>query len=287
MNEPDSSLSNVDQEEGRRVFWSLYVIDRLTPCGRGRSESIADNGCRLQLPCDEESFRNGACRKTPTFKELFSVVDSTRDRPCYLALGVFTAYIFGRCAKHSVYEYTKGESQLPPWDSKSEFAAIYSVLLQFENQYELGSGVGQVLRRDCLQYGKIDMQLAGPVIFSHAVFRTSQCLLHHPYLLYQQCKVRGFKAPQSFLNRALQTCRENACAMSELLQQIREAGYIAFMSFIGYCTTVAGSVHTMYLHHADSSIRQQALECLQINTLFLEEYSRYWKSGPKMVRNSC
>lgn len=283
MMEPDPNLSYADQEERRRVFWSVYILDKLCSCARGRPAALADIHCRVQLPCDEEAFRNGEPKKTPTLKQILSSTKIDGDGPSDLALVVLTASIIGRCAQYSIHEYTRGESQLPPWDSKSEFATIYSFLLQLETQFELGNGIVDALTKDCVRNGEIDMQLAGPVIFSHALFHTCQCLLHHPLLLHQQCKARGIKAPQSFTNRALQTCRENACAMSQLLQDVKASGCVAFFSFIGFCTTVACSVHTMYVNDKDSSIRQQALHYLQSDMLFLREFSHHWKHGIQMV----
>jgi hypothetical protein len=34
MLEPTANLSDVDQEERRRVFWSIYLLDKLTSVGR-------------------------------------------------------------------------------------------------------------------------------------------------------------------------------------------------------------------------------------------------------------
>lgn len=283
MMEPDPSLPYLDQEERRRVFWSVYILDRICSCGRGRPAALADVHCQVQLPCDEESFRHGLWKKTLTLKQALSSTGSTTDRPNHITLVILAASILGRCAQYCIHEYTRGEYHLPPWDSKSEFTSIYSALLQLESKFELGDRIGEAVQRDCILDGKIDMQLAGLVIFSHALFHTCQCILHHPFLLYQQCKARGVKAPQSFINRALQTCRESACAMSQLLQDVKEAGCVSFFSFMGFCTTVACSVHTLYLNDRDSSLQQQAQKYLRSNTLFMEEFSRYWKNGLPMV----
>ncbi|KFY72243.1 hypothetical protein V499_07610 [Pseudogymnoascus sp. VKM F-103] len=76
MMEPDSSLSYADQEERRRVFWSIYLLDKFCSCGRTRAAAITDAQCRVQLPCDEATFENGEWKKTPTLDELLSTVDA-------------------------------------------------------------------------------------------------------------------------------------------------------------------------------------------------------------------
>lgn len=283
MMEPNLSLSYADQEERRRVFWSIYILDKLCSCGRAKPAVIADAHCRVQLPCDEITFRNGAWKKMPTLDQILSAGDSTTFHPGHLALVVLVACIVGRCAQHSIHESSKDESWLPPWDSKSDFATIYSVLLQLETQFEIGESISEALQKDCLQEEGLDMQIAGPLIFSHALFHASQCILHHPFLLSLQLKRKGIKAPPSFLTRALQTCREHACSLSELLRQSRQAGCTVYYSFMGYCATLAGGIHTMFVMNADVSIRQQARDCLLSDTAFLEEFSSFWENGREMV----
>ncbi|RSL99444.1 hypothetical protein CDV31_012165 [Fusarium ambrosium] len=39
-------------EGGKRVFWTLYVLDRYLSCLMGRPPTIMDDAIRLQLPCD-------------------------------------------------------------------------------------------------------------------------------------------------------------------------------------------------------------------------------------------
>lgn len=284
MMEPDSTLSYADQEERRRVFWSIYILDKLCSCSRARPSAISDAHCRVQLPCDEVTFRNGAWKKMPTLDQLLSPQDAVIEHPGNLTLVVLTASILGRCAQHCIHESNKSDSRLPPWDSKSEFATIYTALLQLETQFDLGRSIGEALKETCAQDGTIDMQIAGPLIFYNLIFQICQCLLHHPFLLYQQLQSRDLKPPQSFLNRALQTSREHAVASSLLLSEARNAGCNIFYSFIGYCATVSGGVHALFLNDPDASVNQRARDCLQLDMEFLDEFSHYWKCGTDMVR---
>lgn len=283
MMEPSQNLSFAEQEERRRVFWSIYVLDKLCSCGRARPASMADAHCFVQLPSDEMTFRNGEWKKTSTLEEAFSATESTSETPSDLALVVLAASVLGRCAQHSIHQNLRGESNLPPWDSKSLFATINSVLLHLETKFELGGSVGEIIRKECQHTGQVDMQLAGPIIFSRALFRTCQCILHHPLLLHQQSRVSGIKVPPSFWTRALQTCRENAYSISELLQEVQTAEYPASYSFMGYCATLAGSIHTFYLQDLDSTIQQKASEYLQSDKSYLKALSHHWQNGRWMV----
>lgn len=43
-------------ESGKRVFWTLYVLDRWLSCLMGRPPAIMDDAIRLPLPCDAPSM---------------------------------------------------------------------------------------------------------------------------------------------------------------------------------------------------------------------------------------
>ncbi|PVH69713.1 hypothetical protein DL98DRAFT_623521, partial [Cadophora sp. DSE1049] len=283
MMEPSQALSFSDQEEHRRVFWSIYLLDKLCSCSQARPAALADAHCFLQLPCDDIAFRNGEWKKTLTLEQAFSTTESIPDDLSDFALVILTASVLGRCAQHSIHQNLQGESRLPPWDSKSLFATIYSALLQLEARFEVRNSISECLSRACRPDGTIDMQLAGPIIFSRALFRTCHCLLHHPLLLHQQSRVSGANPPNSFWNRALQTCKENACSLSELLRDIQASGYVATYSFMGYCATVSASIHCLYLQDPDTAIQQKASEYFQYNITFLQSLSQRWKNAEWMV----
>lgn len=283
MMEPSQDLSHAEQEERRRVFWSIYVLDKLCSCGRARPVALADAHCFVQLPCDEMTFRKGEWKKTLSLEQAFSTNETEMDEISNFALVVLAASALGRTAQHSIHQNLRGESRLPPWDSKSLFATINSVLLQLEMRFEFGNSLEDSISRMCGEDGSFDMQVAGPVIFSRALFRTCQCLLHHPLLLHQQSRVLGIKPPLSFWNRAIQTCRENACSLSELLRDVQAAGYVATYSFMGYCATISASIHTLYLENADMSVQQKSAQLYQTDILFLKTLAQRWQNAEWML----
>jgi hypothetical protein len=47
-------------ERGKRVFWTLYILDRWLSCLMGRPPTILDDAIRLPLPCDVPSMPSAA-----------------------------------------------------------------------------------------------------------------------------------------------------------------------------------------------------------------------------------
>lgn len=198
MLEPEPGLSYEEQEEQRRVFWSIYILDKLCCCGRARPASIGDDQCRLQLPTDEKCFREGRYEKTQTLAQGLSADTDRGALPGDFASIVLMASIVGRCSQLIIHQSDSDDKSLPPWDSKSDFAAIYSTLLRLESQLNVNTSIHSTLNGDFFRDGIIDMQLVGPLVYSRALFYVSQCMLHHPFLLANQARVRGFKMPNSF-----------------------------------------------------------------------------------------
>lgn len=281
MMEPDKILVVEDQEERRRVFWSIYVLDKFCSCGRARPSNIIDSHCQLQLPGTEEDFRKGRWRQTQTLAQALSP-ESLPPGAGGLATIVVLASILGHCAQNNLREH--GENYLPPWDSKSDLATLSSTLVQLEMPLEIGTNIGDFLLRNTMNGGEIDMQITGPVLFAHALFHTCQCLLHHPFLLYQHSRAKSAKIPISFVNRALETAREHALAFAKLVEDVKLFGCPFSFSFMGYCSTVCGSVLLLYLHHENPNFQIQGIGGLKIIKEFLVSSSRYWWNASNMVR---
>ncbi|KAH7000789.1 fungal-specific transcription factor domain-containing protein [Ilyonectria destructans] len=49
-----TSIGVAEKEERRRVFWSVYMLDRLASCARARPPAVLEASCHLSLPCDEQ-----------------------------------------------------------------------------------------------------------------------------------------------------------------------------------------------------------------------------------------
>lgn len=289
MKEPHECLSYTEQEEWRRVFWSVYLLDKLVSCGKARPPAIADEDCHVQVPCDEHTLRNGSWKKTPTLSQLLNGNTDVCEMPSNFALTVLMASILGRCNRYVLHE--RDVDEIPPWDPKSEFASINSTLLLVESYARVGgNSIGELINENLTPDGNVDQQLVGHFIFAHTVFHLCHCLLNHPFLLRMRLKRLGSKTPPaSFSSRAFQTSCDHARKLVNLLDDVAKSGYLAGASFYAYAVTIAGGVLSLNFHHERArggAVSSDLLNAYQQSVNALERVSGLWGHASNMVRHA-
>lgn len=285
MGEPNRWLSYAEQEERRRAFWSAYLVDKLISCGRSRPLAILDEDCNVQLPCDEETFRNGDWKKTYTLDQLLSWNTYVSETPSPFALTILMASIFGRCTRY--VNRKRADDKIPPWDTKSEFSAINSSLLLLESYLKIGSRpISDIIHENSQPDGSIDRQQVGHLIFAHTLFHLCYCLLNHPFCLRVRLKPFGPKIPGSFPSRALQACREHAAQLLGLLRDASRSGCLVESSFYAYCLAIAGGIQSLisHLEHQNPECSQSdALQYFQQSVDMLETLAGIWDHASNIV----
>lgn len=284
MKEPSPMLPIVEQEERRRVFWSVYLLDKLVSCGKARPPAIADEDCHVQLPCEEEVFRTGTWKQTATLHQLLNWNTDLGEIRGHFTLAILVASALGRCARYVLHE--RETDDVLPWDSRSEFAAINSFLLLTEQHLHVEDlSVNDIIANNTLPDGSLDHQTVGHAIFARVVFHLCHCLLNHPFLLALRLQKLKSKAPSSFLSRSFQTCSEHACKIPALLDQAQKAGCHVEASFYAYSTCLAGSVLSLFIHGASSKSQQphELLEPGQQCLSILKDMGAFWDHASKMV----
>ena len=275
-------LSYADQEERRRVFWSVYLLDRLVSCGRGRPPAIVDASCHAQLPCDESIWREGLWKKTQSLDEITNRTLSVAQRQCPSAQVIAIAHVLGRCAQY-VLQDSNIRCHFPPWDPGSDFASIESDLLHFEAYLEIQRPVGEMLAPHISAEGVVDSQSTGPIIFSRALFHLCYCLLNHPFLLRRRINACRNFAPISFINRATDLAWFHAQQMLALVREARNLGCSFHSSSSGYAMAVAGSVIAVRTYDTDLIAAGQARILLEEALLHLEFTGQHWGNVRTMV----
>lgn len=179
MLHPSSELSFEVQEERRRVFWSLYLLDLLASCGRGRPVSISESSCQLQLPCDEDSWKNNTPCSTATLAQLSQQHSFPPPKNSPLATVLLFANLLGRAARFMLQgaDDNNNSSNVPPWDHRSELAALQSNLTYLEPSLSRRIPFGQIVLQNFAMDGRIDQPALGPLVFSQTLFHLCYCVL--------------------------------------------------------------------------------------------------------------
>ena len=285
MLEPPAHIPYADQEERRRVFWSVYLLDRLVSCGCGRPPAIVDACCQLQLPCEEHVWRQGLYQQTLTLDELASRTSQSNQRHGGFAHVIVMAYTVGWSAQYMLQEFNI-RSRYPPWDPSSDFAAIEADLLHLEGRLELDKLLPEMLFPHTSPGGQVDWQCTGPLIFSRALFHLCYCMLAHPFLLRRRLEIGQISAPSSFLARMFDTAGRHAQKMIELFREANEHMCTFRSSFSGYCVLLAGSVAALHSYDEDYAVRQKAFNMLQEAILYLQDTGLYCRNVSTMVSAS-
>lgn len=278
MYEPDSNLPPQQQEERRRTFWSLYLLDRLVSCGKHRPLAINDSSCTLRLPCDEEDWRSGRQTHSPYLDDVWER-QSPDIKLSPNALIVAAAKCLTRCTQYMLQgNQTRFRDQL--WHPKSDIASISSDILFLETFLPLSESMSELFYQECTTNGVIDPQVAGPRIFGRMLLCTCHCVLNHPFLLYT--KYRGKNTLSvSFLTRAFDTGREFAIRLTNIVRESREVGFAFHTSFGGYCIALAGTIHALFIKAKDEDMRNQSQKNLDISLEHLRIISGFWRNiGP-------
>ncbi|KAL3479636.1 fungal-specific transcription factor domain-containing protein [Aspergillus californicus] len=274
MREPDPWLPFAEQEERRRVFWSVYLLDKLISCGRSRPIVILDQDCQLRLPCIEDSFRKGEAKPTHTLHQLLDWNTQMTESPSPFALVVLLASILGRCTRY-VYR-TRDSDDIPPWDTRSEYAAINSSLLLFESYVNMGP----IHRSDTAVGEILDHQT-----YAYSLFHLCHCLLNHPFLLHIRLQPLGTKVPHSFAARALQAGVDHATSLVDTLISATDTGTRIESSSYSFCVTVAASILSITAHAQDHSLAPRSSDILlqfQRGLEVLDRLAKLWMHAMNM-----
>ncbi|KAF4992024.1 hypothetical protein FDECE_13831 [Fusarium decemcellulare] len=284
MEEPNIALPAVEQEERRRVFWSVYLLDKLVSCGRGRPSAAFAEDCHVQLPCDEETFRVGASKRTTTLQQLLSWNISLEGSTSNFSRVILAASVLGRCARYVLHEGDADDT--PPWASDSEFAAINCLLTLVEHHLQAEEmSFDDILDMHRQADGSLDNQVVGHILFPRVVLHLCHCLLNHPLLLRLRLQKLRSKICTPFFSRALRTSCDHACKLAALLDNKTVSNSYMQSSFYAYAASVAGGLLFMVIHAEQDKGKTVAPGLLlggQQALKVLEGLGRFWSHATNM-----
>lgn len=287
LSEPSSSLLWWTKEERRRTFWSVYLLDRLVSNSPGRSPSILDADCMLSLPVDQATLAPGLVRAERI--TVMRLLDHPEElgKVGYSGFLCLVASTLGQVQRYCLRRPVSEESPVP-WNSRSEFASIYNVLLTCESYSPTAiADFDTVLETESSKMaGELNHNsMLGIFCFSHALYFLSNCLLQHPFLMRHRLQSSKSPIPPSFLRNLLSASRENASRMTRLLRSL-QSRRLCLASSLGYCAVVAGVVHRIFEHDDDAAVRESSQSLYKSTLDFLTSAPVRWQHFPRLVRFS-
>lgn len=284
--EPDPSIPAIDQEIRRRTLWSLYLLDTMISCGRQRTAMISVEHITTQVPYPEATFRQGAHCTLPTLAQFMDVETDTQglDGENPWGLLVLATAHFDSCLRYMFSESRQPAGEVP-WLPTSNFAKIELLLLKLETTYGFGEPI--VNLHSTFHDGSSTTQEMGPLVYSHALFHASNCLLYHPFLLRKRLVKTEAKPPRSFLQRAFHSCQKHAKSLAALIAGAKTAGVHPTASMYAYFAFLAASINVLFLQSNSKMTADQISNdptysfCLK----HLEHLSEYWLHAKSMVRS--
>ncbi|UKZ72886.1 hypothetical protein TrVFT333_000523 [Trichoderma virens FT-333] len=285
MKEPKNTLNPIEQEEHRRAFWSIYLLDKLVSVGQSRPPAISEEDIHVQLPVDEETFRRGIWKKTPTLHQLINwksegdvAVNSTFTQT------ILAATALGRCVRYVLHG--REIDEMPPWDPRSDFTLLNTFLLLIDHHLQVETiPIPQIVEQYRKPDGTLDFQSLEHVVFARITFHTAHCLLNHPFLLRMRLQKGNCKVPPKFLTRSFEVSCDHARAISSVVEDAIASGCHVQSSFYAYASILAGGILSLAIH-IDQEKGQvtdpELLSHYQKAIHILERVGRRWDHASKM-----
>ncbi|KAH7385815.1 fungal-specific transcription factor domain-containing protein [Pyrenochaeta sp. MPI-SDFR-AT-0127] len=279
--EPDASLAPNKAEERSRTFWSVYILDRLSSCGRNRPPTLLDSDCTSRLPLNQYPLRDPSI-ELPTLAAIREIPDrAPLESTDHFALTIFMVSAFGDIVRWA-FKHSAAKSRLP-WDARSEFSRTNGMLSSFESYSDACDGnFAEIIDRDFVSQGKLDECAACHFSYAHILYHVNQCLLHHPFLLRQHLRSLSVKIPANFLRASVSTSKEHATYLTAILRALQQRGCKIYPSFYGYAAALAGMIHRIHArnpHNAEQLASEANWEsCVR----FLDQEPVFWESYRRM-----
>lgn len=284
--EPGPNISPVDREEKRRLFWSVYLLDRFACCTKQKSPGMWDVDCQVQLPSGEAAFCDGRHEDTNYLMEMISPREPSTYEPGHFASLVLMSCALGRCTRY-MFDERRSFTQMAPWNPDSEYQAISSILLHFESLADVSLSFEHFFGADMLTPdGKLHQQKAGHAVFTRIAFHLCHALLNHPFLLRRLAGATRLKMPVTWLSKSLRLGLEHARLLSTFLKDAHSSGYVIDSPFHGYCLLVTGGIHAMYSHSRDPTTQRESAESLEFDLEALDKISQVCPRT-KMIVSTC
>ncbi|KAL4906374.1 type I 3-dehydroquinase-domain-containing protein [Aspergillus multicolor] len=234
-----------ERETRRRLFWSVYIMDRFLTCGSKRPCLIADHSILVRLPASNPSGQdpgdifNPVGPNIPYSSDRRKTASSGAGSGACSSLLVDISRILGVTHRYLAAGGVKGDSHFP-WHALSNLSKIRQELdLWAAGTHDLFASIEAL-------FGHPESTL---LLLSKLIYHLVHCLLYRPFLPIDLAELRGSGQHQSWQIEATTLCFSHANAIAELVELARHAPRIEWPDLVAYCLTVAGTVHIHGVHY--------------------------------------
>ncbi|KAJ5655419.1 hypothetical protein N7507_007369 [Penicillium longicatenatum] len=282
MLEPPSNLPELERDERRNLFWSLYLLDRFVCCSFQRPPAIHDSDLHLNLPTH---YRSEKRLPSITLSELFNEnIRNLSPRSGMFGISIGFVACLGRTTK---YMMSKLRCQsTPPWKSGSEHAMIHRDL-EYLKQLALQNGPipgAPSQTQPQAESSKPDREQISHMVLSHTLYHLCLCILNHPFLIGLKIESRSHSdMPLMWLEDTRRRSLSHAGSLITVLLEAKAAGYMPITSVYSYSMVLASTIHGIFMHCDDSSIRQSSAENLKPAFEYLSEMFDLWDNANVMA----
>ncbi|KAL4755163.1 type I 3-dehydroquinase-domain-containing protein [Aspergillus terricola var. indicus] len=245
--EPPASHPSLtpERETRRRLFWSVYILDRFLTCGSKRPCLIADHSILVRLPASHPSGQdpgdifNPVGPNIPYSSDRRKTASSGAGSGACSSLLVDISRILGVTHRYLAAGGVKGDSHFP-WHALSNLSKIRQELdLWAAGTHDLFASIEAL-------FGHPESTL---LLLSKLIYHLVHCLLYRPFLPIDLAELRGSGQHQSWQIEATTLCFSHANAIAELVELARHAPRVEWPDLVAYCLTVAGTVHIHGVHY--------------------------------------
>ncbi|ORX91129.1 hypothetical protein K493DRAFT_304324 [Basidiobolus meristosporus CBS 931.73] len=272
MNRVDEKATDIDvfqefswmeKETCRRIWWSLYALERIISIGTGRQTVIDENECEVILPSDDRAWELGSEQASAMDSHYHP--DPGSSSPGGLAYLVTLTTIMGR-----VYQFQNRLklSRGSPSSLHAEFAILDAALVSWNislpTKFQFGPG-------DPLPPG-LNGRFA---VWIRLMYYAALITLHRSNI---GCTDSGptFPVSLTFANSSFDRCISSANGITEILSKIQATPEYFVHSSIPLITYISAGIHVKNMFSKDQRISTTAKQCLDINYSAMDKLKAQW-----------
>ncbi|KAJ5238609.1 hypothetical protein N7468_003228 [Penicillium chermesinum] len=231
-----ANLPPPEREMRRRLFWTVYLMDRYINCGSRRPYFVSDHSILLRLPSASLNTEGDLFRVGPN---IHYSTNSRHKSPSSASLLVDITRILGTTNRYLASGGVKGDSHFP-WHALSTLSKIRQELDIW------AAGTQHV-------FGSIEALFSHSesttLLLSKLIYHLVHCLLFRPFLPIDLVELRGTGQHQSWQIEATNLCFAHSNAIVELVELGRNSALVEWPGFVAYCICTAGTVHIHGVHY--------------------------------------